>query len=281
MINENINILKTTINIGVEKPFGLLHITDVHLTRDDRSGLHRQRVFEGDNEGAIEEYFFQAIKYAKENGLYVLCTGDLIDFFSDENFAFVDKYFSNLDYLYAVGNHDFCHLMGEARDDTEYKWEQIGRIAPHINTNLNFASRVIGGVNFITLDNSYYLITEGQLEMLKAEVARGYPIILAMHVPLYGREQAEAKLGRGSSCTFLCGVPDDILDRYTSKRRRKQQTPDEATLRAVEYIKGEPLIKAVISGHTHHNFEEQIADGLMQYTTHGTFAGYAREITVI
>jgi UDP-2,3-diacylglucosamine pyrophosphatase LpxH len=57
--------------------------------------------------------------------------------------------------------------------------------------------------------------------------------------------------------------------------------PDGATLRAVEYIKNEPMIKALIVGHTHLNFEENLTKTLPQYATHGSFAGYVREFTVV
>ncbi len=72
----------------------------------------------------------------------------------------------------------------------------------------------------------------------------------------------------------------DCLDGYREKRRL-QQTPDDATLRAVEYIKNEPLIKAIITGHNHMNCEEIIGDDKLQITTGGNFDGYVREITII
>ena len=61
--------------------------------------------------------------------------------------------------------------------------------------------------------------------------------------------------------------------------RDMRQTPDEATRRAVEYIRSEPLIKAVIAGHTHLNFEEELG-GKMQYVTDGTYEGVVREFLI-
>ena len=43
----------------------------------------------------------------------------------------------------------------------------------------------IGGVNIVVMDDSYYQISEGQIDMIKAEVAKGYPIILCMHIPFF------------------------------------------------------------------------------------------------
>lgn len=135
--------------------------------------------------------FFQAVEYAKRNNMLIWCTCDVIDFFSQENFDFIDKYLNAVDYIYAAGNHDFCHRLGQAKEDYAYKWKKISEIAPHIKNNLYFYSRIINGINIVTMDNSYYFITEGQIEALKAEVAKGYPIILAMHVPIYTKKIAE------------------------------------------------------------------------------------------
>jgi hypothetical protein len=61
--------------------------------------------------------------------------------------------------------------------------------------------------------------------------------------------------------------------------RRKQQTPDEATLRAIEYIKSEPLIKVIVTGHVHRNLEDLFA-GKPQIATKGSYEGDVREIVL-
>ncbi len=276
-MSKELQIIKTTINIGIEKPFKLLHVTDTHLT-----GNHSRRgCFDNDYSGCIEDYFIKALDYAKKNNMPILHTGDLIDFLSDEIFDFVDKHFSDVDYIYAAGNHDFCHCVGKATEDYAYKWEMIKQIAPHIKSNLYFDSRLINGVNIVTLDDSYYLISDGQTELLKAEAAKGYPIILAMHVPLFTKEFAKKMmLDIGNPCAYLTGAAEEWLSKYP-ENRRLQQTPDAATLRAIDYIKSEPLIKALIVGHTHVNFEDMLTETLPQYTTHGSFAGYVREIEIV
>lgn len=278
-MKPKIEILKSTITIGLEKPIRFLHLTDTHIAFDDPSGGRRTAYFDMDFEGSAEAYVLQAISYAKEKQMPILCTGDLIDFLSEGNFRWIEKHFNQCDYLYAAGNHDFCHYVGRATEDYAYKWEMIKRIAPYIKNNLYFDSRVIGGVNFVTLDDSYYLISDGQIEMLKAEVAKGYPIILAMHVPLYTEKHAGLVMEK-NPCAYLVGAPQALLETYP-EQRRLQQTPDAATSRAVEYIRNEPMIKAIIAGHTHLNLEEMVTDTLPQYTTHGSYARFVREFTVI
>lgn len=275
-----LNVLKTTIQVGLKQPVKLLHITDTHITRDDPWGGVRTKTFDLDYEGSAEDYFFQALEYAKENNMPVLHTGDLIDFFSDGNFDFIDKYFSDIDYIYAAGNHDFCHKLGEAKEDYDYKWEKINDIAPHFKNNLYFDSKIIGGVNVVTLDDTYFCMGQGQLEMLKGEAAKGYPIILAMHIPLYSSGLYAKSMEKWKECAHLIGVPQHLLDTYADDKG-VQQAADDTTLRVVEYIKSEPLIKAVIAGHTHLNFEEKLTENLCQYVTNGSFSGYVREITIV
>ena len=272
---KQLNIIRTEIPIGLARPIRFLHITDTHITRDDPSGgRRREAVFNVDYENCAEDYFLKALDYAKNENIPVLHTGDMIDFLSKGNFDFIDRYFPDMDYMYAAGNHDFCHWVGRAKEDYAYKWEKIKEIAPHIGCNLYFDSRVIDGVNFVTLDDSYYLISDGQTEMLRAEAAKGYPIVLAMHVPLYTAAFAEAVM-RENPCAYLTGAPEELLARYPEDRR-KQQAPDAATLRAIEYIRGEPLIKVILTGHVHRNLEDTVA-GKPQIATGGSYEGDVRE----
>jgi len=274
-MKKELEIIKTTIEIGLEKPIKILQITDSHITRDLPEGADIDSVFEHS-----EEYLLEALQYAKSNNLTVLHTGDVFDHLSNGNFEFFKSAFKGIDYIYAAGNHDFCHFVGRAEETREYKFKQLKIVAPHIDNNLFFYSRIINEVNFVTLDNSYYLINEGQLNLLKAEVAKGYPIILAVHVSFYGEKLAKTILEGGAESAYVLGAPQEMLQKYPA-HRKIQQTPDSVTTEALEYIKNEPLIKAVIAGHNHINFEEKISDTLTQYTTHGSFAGYIREITII
>lgn len=223
------------------------------------------------------------MKYAKQRNITVLHTGDLIDYLSPENLDFIEKHFNGIDYIYATGNHDFFDYRDYNTvydENIEFRDNHINRIAPYIKNNVLFYSRIIDGVNIVTMDDSYYRITKGQLDMLKAEAAKGYPIVLGMHVPIYSPGLAKASIpGWAPNVSFVLGAPEEILIRYPVERRIQQEA-DAETAEAIEYIKSEPIIKALIAGHTHINYEEEISDGKMQYTTHGSFAGYAREITI-
>jgi len=279
---KKLQVLKTVINIGLSAPIKLLHVTDTHIAyADPERPCDRQAHFDGMIENQTANYFEQALEYAQEHNLTILHTGDLLDFLSQRSFEYVDKKLQNVDYIYAAGNHDYCHWVGEAKEDNTYKWENMKISAPHFKSNLWFDSRVIGGLNIVTLDNSYYRISDGQIEMLRAEAAKGLPILLCMHNPLFTEGLADHILQNNpNSDLAVVAAPRTYLNQYND-HRFLQQVPDDATLRAVEYIKNEPLIKALIVGHLHLNFEDQLDNGVPQITTHGTFAGFVRELTLI
>ena len=275
-----LNILKSTINIGLKKPIKILHVTDTHVSLED-SGVSypHHKAFGEKNKGYID-YFLQAIAYAKANAMPILHTGDLINFLSQANLDYVKEQLSDVDYMMAAGNHDFCQVVGYHLEDYDYKWKNIKKIAPYVKSNLYFDSKIIGGVNIVTMDDSYYTISDGQTEMLRAESAKGYPILLCMHVPIFEPSLADAVMAEGHPCAYVTAPTEEYLKKY-SEDRRVQQTPDAATLRAVDYIKKEPLIKAVLTGHTHINFEAELASGMIQLNTGANYKGYVRELTIL
>ena len=272
-----LKLLRSTIEIGLEKPFKFLHMTDTHFHYDDEGNDHwRKRDFNHDHAGCCVEYFRNACRYAEENNLPVLHTGDLWDFMSEGNFRAAKEALAQIDYIYAVGNHEVYYDVDE---DYNVKIADTKQVACYLPNELNFYSRVLNGVNFVTLDDSLYRITSEQLELLKAEVAKGLPIILGVHVPLHVPSLADYMMGIYKTAGVLA-PPAELLARY-SDHNRNLQAADAATLEAVAYICTEPTIKAVIAGHTHCNHEGEIAPGKPQFVTHGTYHGYVREITVI
>lgn len=281
-----LNIVKTELNLGLEKEVRLLHVTDSHICRaydtEDADlcamAKSRKAFFDGGIEGKTERLYEQACKYAKENGLTMVHTGDLIDFISEANLDYIEHAFDGIDCLYASGNHDFCHYVGRAKEDLLYKRENMKKIAPRIKDNMIFSSKDVGGVNLVALDDSYYRITDGQIDMLRAEAAKGMPILLFMHVPFYVPEYAEFFL-KNNGCSYMLNTPREILERF-SENRFFAMAPDEQTIRAVDYIMNEPAIKAFFVGHNHENGEEMLSNGVMQYITGATYKGYVREIII-
>lgn len=282
---KELQIIKTEFHIGLDAPVRLLHVTDSHICLANKADAAydpelidhaKQRGDAFGGEAQVESYFEQAMDYARREGIPMLHTGDLYDCMTEANFAYMEKALASVDSIYAAGNHDFCHYVGRAIEDYQYKWENLRRVQPHVKQNLYFDSRIIGGVNIVTLDDGYYLFNKGQEEMLRAEAAKGYPIVLCMHVPLYTPKLAELILEH-NPCAYVTGAPREMYTKYPNDRRL-QQNPDRATLEMIEYIKSEPMIRLIVAGHVHRNFEEPLDNGVMQICTEGGYHGYAREL---
>ena len=144
-----------------------------------------------------------------------------------------------------------------------------------------FNARVVGGVNIVGIDNSYYLFEDWHLWRLKKEAEKGLPIVLAFHDPLFEESLfRHHKQVSAEKCTYLVGCDEEHLLTY-DEFRAVQQRPDAPTLRMIEYIRSEPLIKLILTGHLHFSFESNITPALPQFVTGGGYAGVAREVTLL
>lgn len=107
------------------------------------------------------------------------------------------------------------------------------------------SSRVVKGVRFVAIDNSIYHVSEAQLAFWKAEAAKGDPVVLFMHVPLW-------LPGWG---LFTCGNPDwgAARDPYAAVERREtwapRQTPSTFAFR--DAVLATPNLVGVFTGHEH------------------------------
>jgi 3',5'-cyclic AMP phosphodiesterase CpdA len=217
-----------------------------------------------------------ADELAEQYNAPILHTGDLIDFVSLANLersrAFVDSH----DLFMAAGNHEFSLYVGEAWEDAAYRNQSLAQVQESFDNDIRMSSRVIGGVNFIALDNGYYLFEEDQLAFLQSEAEKGLPMVLMMHNPLYEkefyeqityhREQIGLRPSSNLPCAYLTGVPAELMGHYDDHRRR-QQTPDEVTLRTIEWIRSCPLIRAVLAGHVHYSHVAKLTEDVPQIIT--------------
>lgn len=263
-------IITNEINIGAAAPFEILHISDTHLTlADDRNDGRKRRLAEKRREGfpEAEKVLSEAAAISERENLPVMNTGDIIDFVSYANLDKVREYTEGRDFFTCAGNHEFSLYVGEAWEDDAYKAQSFDLVQGFFANSIDFDSRVINGVNFVAIDNSYYLIKKKQLEMLKNEVNKGFPTVLMVHVPLFCRDLYDHMIcSLGNTDAALMGVPEELLASYNDHRYR-QQKPDSDTLEAFEYITGEPGIKLILAGHLHFDYETAVGSGLPQIVT--------------
>ena len=266
----NLKSQKFHLHFGLEKPVRILQLTDVHLSlADDIDGddmkeraAHRRDVFfreaefpERDPVGYLEE----AMEYSKEFDCTVI-TGDLIDFNSHANREMAKKILAGYDYLFCPGSHEFAPKVG-IHDTFEYKREHWDEVQSPFRGDMEFESRIVGGVNLISMDNSYYLWTQRQFDLLKQEVAKGLPIVLFCH------------------CAFDSPA---ILQTPGTNFKTLTRTKEEAdfTISVNEYIFNEPLIKTAFSGHYHGMGGTASMGEKEGYVLAPLFKGIVGEITI-
>ena len=123
-----------------------------------------------------------------------------------------------------------------------------------------FESRVMDGVNLITMDNSYYNFSDLQIKALKKEIRKGLPIVLFFHVPL-----------TENILNMKCFHKDLVPDKYMQKKTNEM----------LDLIASCPLIKAEFSGHWHVRVETKFRDVIPEYVTPGCFKGEMTQIELL
>lgn len=281
---ERLSLSCATVRIGAEKPFAVLHISDTHLCEayDDEGEVTlklremRRRTFGGRQEEALAD----SIAWAKRNVDYVLHTGDLIDFQSRANFDLVKKHFGDAMFG-ALGNHEFARHMwlAEEKEPKTEEWKdrtraKLDEVFPF---DVVLHSQVVNGVNFVTLDDVYGTVTERQVERFRAEVAKGLPIVLCMHVPFFTDDiwRATTQFWARSGSRFGdAAVPP-------RKGDYQRQGEDPVTRDFIAYLRKEPLLKAILAGHEHVTIQDRFSETADEYVVGANFLFAAREVLFI
>ena len=150
-------------------PFSVLHISDTHFTAaypdEDAKKQKLREVRTKTFGGRQEEALCDSLAWAKENVDYVVHTGDLIDWQSRANFDLVKKHFG-AGLCGAVGNHEFSPDMWLGKDENSeaHKAKTRAPVAAAYPFDIELASTVVNGVNFVTLDDVYGYVTAHQVD---------------------------------------------------------------------------------------------------------------------
>ena len=277
---------KTAIHLGLDRPVRLLHVTDTHLALCDGRDNERKQALAArrTNMAQAPRYLEEQIAYAEENCDLLVHTGDLIDFVSYANVEKAREVLKNERIFFIAGNHEYSQYVGEAWEDNAYRmnsYMQIDRMGG-FGAPMLWNTKTVGGVNIVGMDNSYYLFEDWHLARLQAEVKKGLPVILAFHDPLFEESLFRYHFERAphEPCAYLTGCDEEHLSLY-SEFRAVQQRPDAPTKRMIDYVKSEPRIKAILTGHLHFSFESRVTPMLPQFVTGGGYDGIARELTIL
>lgn len=268
------------IDAGATKPFSLLHISDTHLTaayphEDERKQAlkkRRSQTFGGRQEEALRD----SLAWARDNVDFVMHTGDLIDWISEANLDLVRKYYGDT-VIGALGNHEYSRYMGlEKSEYTEdYKARSAQLLSKVFPFDIRLHSRIVNGVNFVTMDTVFSYVCPDQVERFEKEVKKGLPIVLCMHVPFYtdGIWRANDKFWRRSGKKFESAAIPNPRAGY------KKQQSDITTRNFIAYLKKEPLLKGILAGHLHITVQERFSPTAIQYVVGSNFMFHGQEVT--
>ena len=279
--HERLALAYQHVRIGLEKPFSILHISDTHLCAADADELpydvkwaqRRNAVFGGKQEEALAD----SLAWAKDNVDAVLHTGDLIDFQTKANFALVKKYFGLADDMFGcLGNHEFQrHKEGEPiRNTSEYNALSADELRKVFPFDLSLQSTVLGGVNFVAIEQVYGFVTASQVERFHAEARKGLPIVLCMHAPFMTENlwRADCKFWPGCGRKYRADTVRAARGDY------KRQLEDKTTSDFIDYLKKEPLLKAILAGHMHIAVQDRFSPTAVEYVVGPNFLFSGQEV---
>lgn len=166
-------------------------------------------------------------------------------------------------------------LEGKVSYNEVYKDGTRDKVAAAYPFDISLASKVVNGVNFVTMDDVYGYVTENQVERFRAEVKKGLPIVLCMHVPFY-----TPKIWR-ANCKFWNGVGKkySLFEFKTWESTPHLQQKDPVTKNFIAYLKTEKLLKGILAGHTHITVQDRFSPTAMEYVVGGNFMFHGQEIT--
>ncbi len=281
---ERLVLAYSCVNAGATAPFSVLHVSDTHLTEayPDEGEMKlklkeiRTKTFGGHQEEALRD----SLAWAKTNVDFVMHTGDLIDWQSRANYDLVKKYFGP-EMFGCLGNHEYSRNMWlETCEENEaYKTESRAALSATFPFDISVSSKLVNGVNFVTLDDVYGTVTADQATRVADEAKKGLPMVLCMHVPFYtdaiwrvdrkfwtaAAQKAEPNFHRSAALPAIDG-------------EYEKQKKDPVTRDFIAYLKSETKLKAILTGHMHICTEDRFSPTAMEYVVGGNFLFHGREI---
>ena len=270
---------------GLTRPVRMLHLTDTHLRfYDERDGerfqgcveytkrieeYHRERGTEPDP----EKPFRQSMALAATQDLDLLALpGDIIHFPSPASVEFVIEQITQLGVpaIYTSGNHD-VHYTAEPVN-AEIRLTRLAALQPLHNGDPDCNARDIGGIRFVSVDNSVPQLSRKQVDFVKAQLQQGQPTVLLFHWPLSLPTLRDAVIEMLGSPPMM-GDPD-----WSTQSRVAWQVSEDTpeTLEFVEAVTTAPNVVAVFCGHVHFAHADAINTRAVQYVGAPGFEGGRR-----
>jgi len=274
------------ISVGASRPFHVLHASDTHISfmndadRRDKTRAHYEASRTACFGHHAADYFVGTFDYARRNGMPLLHTGDLIDYIGEANLAAAKEAFAGMDAMACAGNHEWEYLLRLA-DPPVMRPRYYAAVQASYPNDLTVAARVLNGVNFILLDNADYQVPPDRAARVEAEVRKGLPCVLCCHIPfetpdlrarVFAVTPGDAKLNRTADCC----QPDTCFTAANKAFHLEKATPD--TWAFLRWLKAQPNVKAVLTGHQHFEYRTNLTPTLPQFIAGGNYSGACYEI---
>jgi len=277
------DILKTELELGLPQPVRILQVCDCHLSgcceEDSEKAKAKSKkktaAFLKEAGGTGQEQRLREALELSEGCDALVFTGDIADSPSPANLQTLESLLEGRRYLYTFGNHDYYSYDSDegCSEDRDRYLDEFLRFLPCDPT---MDAMQTGGVDLVALDDSLAQFSELQLEFLKAEIRRGLPILLFLHLPVYSPGFAKEAYDRWGSAMSV-GAPLEVLREHGETDPK--MPAGEAAKAVLELIRTEPLIKAVFASHLHFADEAEVL-GKPQFVCAPCYLGTVREILV-
>lgn len=255
---------------GVEGEYEFLFLTDLHLAIKTREEVgpygdadERIAAFANPKGTVSAKQLPQWISYANRNNFdAVLMGGDIIDYYSTANEAYLQEQIAGLEmpYLFTLGNHELFLPWEEgiSEEAAIYDFFQEGKMAFQI---LDFENFVV-----CAIDNEAYQVNEASLSAMKnwLEENPDKPMILLAHVPFYTENDGtllETSISMWGQALVI-GTGEGTRDTTAVSRE------------FMELILGEdsPVV-AIFTGDNHFYHKGKLTDSITQWVGAPAFAG--------
>ncbi|HYF49404.1 MAG TPA: metallophosphoesterase [Planctomycetota bacterium] len=280
---------RATVRIeGLPTKTRVLHITDSHVALADErnsdwreaAALTREKFvkhhFEATGRNAhTEKTFCDTLSAFKGQEIDLIAlTGDIVHLPSKASVEHISGALKScgVPWLYTSGNHDWNFGGQPCTDETRAKfWPELQPL--HCGPAAA-SSRVVSGVNFLAVDNSNYQISEEQLAFVKAELARGLPSVLLIHIPLSLPTLRAPTVARWKSPILMADpewAPED-------RERWGTRLDDKETLECMRLLSASANLAAVLCGHIHFPHADNVSARAVQYVGKPGYEGGTRVV---
>ena len=131
----------------------------------------------------------------------------------------------------------------------------------------------MNGVNFVAFDNGETNLRAETVSGVKAEFAKGLPVVLLCHIPpVYTPKFLENSNAMRRKILLGQGESEQDIAKLPYPRPAELQY-DGRTKSFWDWVRGQSLLKAVLCGHTHVEERDRFSDTAEMFVAGGNYEG--------